>query len=154
MTDENIDKFTSEISTLKTNALKLSEDLKTMTGVKSEFETKVKNLSDENVTLKQVVDKYKKEEELRLKAEVDALVVKLSELRKEKELPVKDYKVTSLEVLNAEFELLNSLPRASAKGEVAGEAEVDKSVKLKEDIREVIFKKRSDKQPVTNMRKW
>jgi hypothetical protein len=154
MTDENIDKFTGEISTLKANALKLSEDLKTMTGEKSGLEIKVKNLSDENVTLKQVVDKYKKEEELRLKAEVDALVVKLSELRKEKELPMKDYKVTSLEVLNAEFELLNSLPRASAKGEVAGETEVDKSAKLKEDIREVIFKKRADKQPIANMRKW
>lgn len=155
MTDElNIDKLTGEISTLKTNVSKLSEDLSTAIKSKEELDTRFKKLSEENSTLKEIVDKYKKEEEARFKAEIDALVVKLSELRKEKTLPDKDYKSCSVDVLRAEFELLSSLPKTSTKGEVAAEGGEDKTLALKENIRETIFKTRKDNKPVTNMRKW
>ena len=130
MTDDfDIETYTQELADLKVELKESNKKLADETVDKGKLVEEVANLKDEVTDLKSkldtskdVINKYKTEENARIKADMDAKIEKLTEIRKDKGLPDKDYTDASLEVLDSDIELLESLPEvAVATGKVKDE---------------------------------
>jgi hypothetical protein len=109
-----------------------------------ELQSKLDAANDKIKTQTDVIDKYASDEADRLAEAKTDLAEKLKGLREELELPEKDYEGKSLESMADELELLESLPKKSeTAGHVPGDDDKHTaSAEAKEDVREVIFKKR------------
>ena len=129
----------------------LQKELKTAKDQFDELKAKHTTIENELATAKELLNAYKADEEKRKTEAKASMITKLVSLRKERELPEKDYSKLSLEVLTNELELLESIkPKAQASNLEDNEPSND----LKENIREVIFHSRKDDKKVTGLRKW
>jgi hypothetical protein len=149
MTDDfDIESYTKELTDVKAENIRLEKDLSDAKLDKTSSDEKVAKLETEVTDLKakldsasEIVNKYKADEEARIKVDMDEKIEKIAELRKDKGLPDKDYSSASLEVLKSDLELLESLPIAVAQGQAANEDMTDeeKNLELKAEWRRKIF---------------
>jgi len=149
MTDDfDIESYTKELTDVKADNIRLTDDLADAKLDKTSSDEKVTKLETEVTDLKakldsasEIVDKYKADEKARIKVDMDDKIEKLSELRKDKKLPDKDYSSASLEVLKSDLELLESLPTAEAQGQAAtGDmTDEEKNMALKAEWKKRIF---------------
>jgi len=157
----DLNKLTEEMTDLKVAN-------KTLSDGKDALDTKVKELQDEvgNLTTerddlsskldtaKEVIKTYKDVDEQRLSDERAVLVKELTDLREKLELPEKDYSKASLDVVVDALETLKSLPATGGGQAHVGEDDSNApKLELKEDIREVIFRKRRDGKDLKGLRK-
>jgi len=156
----DLKKLTEEMTDLKVANKTLSDE-------KDALDAKVKELQDEVASLtterddlsskldtaKEVVKTYKDADELRLSEERAVLVSELTELRKKLEFPEKNYSEASLDVVMDALETLKSLPATSGGQGLVGQDNLDEAkLETKEDVREVIFRKRRDGKPLKGLR--
>ena len=149
MTDDfDIESYTKELTDVKADNIRLEKELsdakddKTSSDDKvTKLETDVTDLTAKLDSANEIVEKYKTDEKARIKVDMDEKIEKISELRKDKGLPDKDYSSASLEVLKSDLELLESLPVAVAEGQAAGGDMTDeeKNMELKAEWKKKIF---------------
>jgi len=110
-----------------------NDKLEEMTALMEQLKTENENIKNELETAKQVIAKYKEEEEKRHQKWRENTVSELASLRKEKGLPEKDYSNLSDDVLTNELELLSNLSISGTHGMVGKDAdEIAKEEKEKE----------------------
>lgn len=150
--NKEIDENNSE-QTMSVELESLQKELETVKGKYADLVAKNENIVNELNTAKELINKYKADEEKRLADMKSAMITKLVELRKERELPEKDYSKLSLDVLTNELELLESIKPKEQQSEF-DDGEDNGTNTLKENIRDVIFHKRKDEKKSTGLKSW
>jgi len=120
------------------------------------LESNIATLTTERNTLKELNDNYKIEDDKRKESEKKTLIEKVSEMRKDKGLSEKDCSNTSLDLLKIEFDILSEFKGTNTIQGSPGEDhdpedESRKLLEAKEDIREMIFRKRKDGKNIKNI---
>jgi len=116
----------------------------------------VTDLSSELETAKAIIQKFTDVETARKVKELDAKKAELKELREGLELPEKEYENVSEDVLESELSLLKSFTKKEVMGIAADGVDpvTDelKRAEAKEDVREMIFKRRTDDKKIKGIK--
>lgn len=158
----DFDKIMDELVTLKADKKLLDATVETLKAEKKVLESDVSRLTSELAgekskitTLQELVDAYKEDEKQRVAKERSELTKALTDMRKEKGLAEKDYASMELKELKHEYAILSEFKaQGSPQGSVAGDNSIPaKDLELKENIREMIFRKRKDGKALKGIQK-
>jgi hypothetical protein len=157
--DFDFETLMGELATLKQSNADLAEELKEIKEADSGVDAlsqSVTDLSSELETAKAIIQKFTDADNKRKADELKAKVKSLKEMREALELPEKDYEGVSLEVLESEAELLKSFTKKEVKGLAADGvdpvSDEEKLAEAKEDVRELIFGRRTDGLKIKGIR--
>jgi len=161
MTEQfDFESLTGEIASLKQANIDLASEVEGLKTVKdpqvATLAQNVTDLSSELETAKAIIQKFTDAETMRYTKELNAKKAELKELRETLELPEKVYDEVSEDVLDSELSLLKSFTKKEVKGLAAdGTDPVTDEIKMaeaKEDVRELIFKRRTDDKKIKGIK--